>query len=83
MAFLATLAYASMGGSIFGCAPVLVIKDLSHRNICVVENCNIRTTPEGLMCKKHWAYVPGAIKASYQADRIMAINAVKTYEEVP
>lgn len=66
-----------------GCAPVPLIKDLSHRNVCVIQGCPIRTTPEGLCCRKHWEMVPGIVKAQYQAIRILVIQAAKAYEEVP
>lgn len=59
-----------------------MIKDCSE-NICAIETCRIRTTPEGLFCRKHWDIVPGVLKASYQSARILCLKAVKAYEEVP
>lgn len=79
VALLATLAYAPNGGAFVGCAPAPLIKDASH-NICVL--CPRRTTPEGLMCGLHWAYLSGKKKAAYQRARIDAIKEVRSKENL-
>lgn len=52
------------------------------QNACLIEECHEETTPEGLMCRKHWSLVPGAVKAHYQSARKQALLAVRATEEL-
>lgn len=76
---MVTLAPTPVGGACFRCVPVAVIKDASH-NICVL--CPRRTTPEGLMCELHWAYLSMEKRAAYQKARIDAIKEVRGKENL-
>lgn len=45
-----------------------------------MPQCDEGATPEGLLCRRHWNRVPGALKAHYQSARKSCITAAWSSE---
>jgi hypothetical protein len=58
-------------------------KDMQGKNECAVSYCSDRSGAEGLMCRRHWDMVPGAIKEQVVAGRTLALMGVHAKEMMP